>query len=119
MKKIICLLICLGVMFSLTFTSAAELSEEQKCYERALQGEKLISVCLKTEDEIIRCYETMVARGYIPVNTYGHLDSTLMETNYGGNMIDTMVVARGDYAKYTKTNFVLITFEKKHPARWE
>lgn len=119
MKKVFCLIICLGILFSTAFTNASELSEEQKCYERAIKGEKLISVCLKTEDEVIRCYQTMVARGYVPVNTYGYLDSTLMRKNFGGYEIDTMVADTGTYAKFTKTNFVLITFEKKYPARWE
>lgn len=98
MKKIICLLICLGIMFSITFISAAELSEEQKCYERADRGEKLISVTLEDEFEIRRCYLTMVSKGYVPVHMYGHL----------------MNVGRA-----TKTDFVLITFEKKYSARWE
>lgn len=104
MKKVFCLIVCLGILFSTAFTNASELSEEQKCYERAEKGEKVISVCLKAEDEIIRCYQTMVARGYTPIHMYGQLDS--ME-------------ASSLQTKFVKTNFVLITFEKKYPARWE
>lgn len=96
--------IILGIIFGLgfwlvaTLVNASELSEEQKCYERAAQGEKLISVTLEDEYEIRRCYLTMVSKGYVPVHMYGHL----------------MNIGRA-----TKTDFVLITFEKKYPARWE